>query len=313
MRYMKYALLMLSALAIVLVVASSGPRSPSALSVSACSFAGYDSHNSLVNTAIACVTPGAGATASPNATGNLTVTGLYPYTLGVPTPSPAPGTGITITGSFPYTIAAAPVPLPTAAYLVGPVHIVAPSPSPTASPPALRLYSYTGQCGGSFGGGGSCSDIQSFYLSDSILGDMRIQGNELEFVFSGGIYFQGNPIYPGFGNTQDLCLNSSGQVVGGSSCSAIAPVFGHNSCSSSSGNPCSTTATCSLSSTSTCTNTAAVPSSSVCSATYDSSSTITPVSDFEPIVIGLSGTTLSVQADTSASLSGNVVMDVTCL
>lgn len=70
-------------------------------------------------------------------------------------------------------------------------------------------------------------------------------------------------------------------------------------------------ASCALSSSTSCTATATVTASSACSATYDHATTVT-LADLTPLTIGLSGTTLSMYADTNTSLTGTIYIDYRC-
>jgi hypothetical protein len=76
--------------------------------------------------------------------------------------------------------------------------------------------------------------------------------------------------------------------------------------------PTSGSISCTLATATSCTQTATVPSGVVCSASYDSSSTAL-ASDFIPLLVGVSGTTLTLTGQTNASISGSLVMDYTCL
>lgn len=70
--------------------------------------------------------------------------------------------------------------------------------------------------------------------------------------------------------------------------------------------------TCTLSSATSCSVTAVVVANAVCTASYDHTSTVT-LTDLLPLQVGVSGTTLTLYGDTSASLSGNIVFDYTCV
>lgn len=102
--------------------------------------------------------------------------------------------------------------------------------------------------------------------------------------------------------------------IGGSTVSSVdssgAYHGGHNTCTSSSQNPCSATMTCSLSAATTCNATVTVPASSICTASANASDTTTGT---ESWYLSLSTNTLTVTARVSASQTTTAAANVTCL
>lgn len=109
------------------------------------------------------------------------------------------------------------------------------------------------------------------------------------------IHFRTN----GYNNADTAAINSAGAWQGG-----------HNTCSSSSGNPCSTIVTCSLTAATACTATAPVPSSSICMAQGNASDTTTGAEWFKN---SLSTNTLTVTANVASSQTSTVSANVHCL
>lgn len=110
------------------------------------------------------------------------------------------------------------------------------------------------------------------------------------------------------GTVSGATVSSSGNVTATGKVTATA----HNFCSSSSGIPCEYFGNCSLTAQVQCSVTNPVPSGSVCTASYDATTSVA-VANLVPAEPQVSGTTLTIYGTASSAQTGTLKFNATCL